>query len=213
MKFINNIGKILRSYIGNLQKNQLDILEQGFQSIDQGSDITANEEDVKVLMKQSFAQAEKTFGERKNSGRMKSTRQSNRDKHGTTADDPGEIELSCQFCKKTGFTEQTLDIHYYEQWLMLFKWFAWDQVVEIGDLNNHLTSECEKKDEFYQWVKWKQAIYKAGAEQHDNEGWKVIKSKKTHIRCPLCKTDWEPGGELGLLAHIMEKGCKGNPRK
>jgi len=114
-----NIGKVLRSYLGNLQKNQLEILEQGFQSIDGGADITDNEADVKVLMKRSHAQVEKVFGERKSSGRMKSTRQSNRDKHGTEADNVQEEDLSCQFCKKTGFTEQGLDLHYWEQCKML----------------------------------------------------------------------------------------------
>lgn len=114
-----NFGKLLRSYLGNLQKNQLEILEQGFKSIDEGADITANEEDVKVLMKQSYAQAEKVFGNRKSSGRMKSTRQSNRDKHGTQVEDPVEEDLSCQFCKKTGFTEQGLDLHYWEECKML----------------------------------------------------------------------------------------------
>lgn len=123
-----NIGKILKSYLGHLQKNQMDILEQGFQSIDEGADITANENDVKILMKKSHAQAEKVFGERKSSGRMKSTRQSNREKHGSPAggrqDTPPEEDLSCQFCKKTGFTEQSLDIHYWEQCLMLTTCFC-----------------------------------------------------------------------------------------
>ena len=114
-----NIGKVLRSYLGKLQKNQMEILEQGFSSIDQGDDITANEADVKTLMKKSHAQAEKVFGQRKNSGRMKSTRQSQREKHGTQAANVEEEDLSCQFCKKTGFTEQALDLHYWGECLML----------------------------------------------------------------------------------------------
>jgi hypothetical protein len=92
-----NIGKLLRSYLGNLQKNQLEILEQGFQSIDEGSDITANEQDVKTLMKKSFAGAERVFGQRKSSGRMKSTRQSNRERRGNTPESPVEEEFSCRF--------------------------------------------------------------------------------------------------------------------
>ncbi|CAI2384678.1 unnamed protein product [Moneuplotes crassus] len=206
-----NIGKVLRSYIGNLQKNQLEILEQGFQSIDAGADITDNEDDVKLLMKRSHAQVERTFGQRKSEGRIKSTSQSNREKHGTQAQDPQEEDLSCQFCKKTGFTEQGLDLHYWEQCLMLTTCFMCEQVIEIGDFNNHLLNECEKKDEFYQCTRCKQAVFKKGLEQHEEEGCNL--PKKNAIRCPLCKIDCEPAGELGLLTHIMQKGCKNNPRK
>jgi len=206
-----NIGKILRSYIGNLQKNQLEILEQGFQSIDDGADITANEEDVKILMKNSHVEADKVFGRKKSAGRIKSTRQSNREKHGTTAENVEQEDLSCQFCKKTGFTEQTRDLHYWEQCRMLTICFCCEQVIEIGDFNAHLLSECEKKDDFYQCTRCRQAIFKQGAEKHEEEGCKI--TKQGCIRCPLCKIDCEPAGELGLLTHIDQKGCKNNPRK
>lgn len=120
-----SIGKILKSYLGHIPENQLNILNQGFDLIDEGSDITANEDDVKLLMTKNKGQVQKVFGEKKASGRIKSTRQSSRGKRGSPdRQQQFDDDLSCQFCKKTGFNETSLDLHYWDQCLMLTTCFC-----------------------------------------------------------------------------------------
>lgn len=72
-----SLGSILKSYIGNLQKNQMSILEQGFKNIDDGYDIT-DEETVKSLMKSSSTKADKIISDNIQTGRVMTTRQSQR---------------------------------------------------------------------------------------------------------------------------------------
>ena len=194
------LGAILRSYLGTMQKDQqlkyedgsipvnksqMNILEQGFKSIDDGYDITDDEEMVKRLMKSSSTKAEKIIDEGKSTGRIRTTRQSRRSRSSSRGRSVGEGEYSCQFCKKTGFSEEHLDLHQFQECKMLFKCWECDQIDEIGDLNNHLLKNCAHKDKFYKCITCQQAIYKDAAVDHERDGCHPPKNKKTHIRCPL----------------------------
>ncbi len=85
--------------------------------------------------------------------------------------------------------------------------------MEISNLNNHLITQCAKKEKFAACFKCKEAILKKDYEKHirDNSC-PSGKNNNYYNRCPMCHSDHTPSGVLGWQMHLLEDGCPLNPR-
>lgn len=63
------------------------------------------------------------------------------------ADESEVPEFTCQFCGMydEAFTEEGLDLHYWQDCLMLAACGQCGQVIEVSCLNDHLLTECDFK--------------------------------------------------------------------
>ncbi|EDV23945.1 uncharacterized protein TRIADDRAFT_57690 [Trichoplax adhaerens] len=131
---------------------------------------------------------------------------------GTEGDQLG-LEKTCIFCGEVNenFSEQGLDIHYWKSCPMLMKCQHCTQVVEISNMNDHLTSECESKEKFTNCPTCGKAVLSDTLQQHENSS-DCIKSEKP--LCYLCRLEIENDTDEAWKAHLMESGrCEANKRR
>lgn len=129
----------------------------------------------------------------------------------------GEESLSnfCQFCgqQDENFTDEKLDLHYWQDCVMLTNCQQCEQVIEVPTLNDHILDECEKTGTHAECPQCKEPIPNEDFALH-KKAKKCIPAKPAHKnnRCPLCHSDI-PAGEEGWKLHLIDKGCPKNPRK
>ena len=120
---------------------------------------------------------------------------------------------ACQFCglEDESFTEDALDLHYWQACPMLLSCPHCEQVVEIPTFAEHLTSECEAQAAAGQWVACSSCgwvVSEGQLAEHEAEcggvrsGWVV---------CQLCCKD-VPGSEDGWRQHLLADKCAANSR-
>ena len=117
----------------------------------------------------------------------------------------------CQFCglEDESFTEDALDLHYWQACPMLLSCPHCEQVVEIPTFAEHLTSECESGG---QWAACKHCGWVVPDEpqltEHEADcggvraGWVV---------CQLCCKEVD-GSEDGWRQHLLVQQCSANVR-
>ena len=96
----------------------------------------------------------------------------------------------CQFCgvQSTEFADgEKLDLHYVLQCLMLTNCAGCTQIIEVSSYNEHKLNQCEKKSDFKQCLRCKEAVEADFYEQH-TKTLACIKATNL-IRCPLCHKD------------------------
>lgn len=131
--------------------------------------------------------------------------------------DSKDDELKCQFCGYSDpqFTQDLLDEHYLYDCPMLIICGLCDQVVEISMLNDHLTSECDCKNQPRpkKCPRCQEAIQANKYDEHvkRNTCRQALSPDKGN-RCPLCHSDIPPGIE-GWKEHLLKgTGCQYNDR-
>lgn len=96
----------------------------------------------------------------------------------------------CQFCGLVDpeFTEEQLDLHYWQSCPMLTSCQQCEQVIEISTLNDHLLNECEVKDTYEMCTQCHQPIPMDQFPQHTQN---ANCSQPSHgmERCSLCQLD------------------------
>jgi len=121
----------------------------------------------------------------------------------------------CQFCgvEDPSFTEEKLDMHYWQSCPMLTSCAQCEQVIEIPTINEHLLEECEVQGTYKQCKNCKEPIAVNVYDSHvQAKNCKRALPATKGSRCPLCKKDIAPGEE-GWRKHLLEEGCPKNPRK
>eukprot|EP00762_Andalucia_godoyi_P000013 ANDGO_02248.mRNA.1 hypothetical protein H257_15268 len=124
---------------------------------------------------------------------------------------PEDDPQTCQFCGQHSpdFTDETIDLHYWQDCPMLTVCQSCGQVVELASLNEHLLHECELKDDFAQCRKCEFAIQVDQLAKHQ----KSCSFPNAAAACPLCREPL-PNGEWPWQRHFLSKTrpCKQNPR-
>ena len=120
------------------------------------------------------------------------------------------LPTQCQFCglDDPSFTEDALDLHYWQACPMLLSCPQCEQVVEIPTFAEHLTGECEGEGEWKACRRCGWVVEQRGVEEHERECGGV---KEGSAVCQLCCKEVE-GSDEGWRRHLLEEGCSGNAR-
>ncbi|CAM9344575.1 unnamed protein product, partial [Phaeothamnion confervicola] len=130
--------------------------------------------------------------------------------------DSTDFEHTCQFCgvHDPDFTEEALDLHYWQHCAMLMGCNECGQVVEVVALTEHLLDECPQRAQYVQCPVSGMAVRRA-----DMAGWTASKSCRPPgpagpgSACPLCFNDVAAAAdEDSWKSHLMES-CPRNPRR
>ena len=123
---------------------------------------------------------------------------------------PSPLPTQCQFCglEDASFTEDALDLHYWQSCPMLLSCPHCEQVVEIVTLAEHLLGECEGEGEWRACGRCGWVVEARGVEEHEKECGGV---KKGNAVCQLCCKE-VLGTEDGWRHHLLDDGCSGNTR-
>jgi centrosomal protein CEP104 len=126
-----------------------------------------------------------------------------------------DLQGKCQFCgiEDPSFTEEKLDLHYWQDCPMLNQCSNCEQVIEIPTLTEHLLNECEAPNKHVQCTICQLAVPQSQLSAH-HKGKNCRKALPISIsnRCPLCAQDI-PNGEDGWKQHLLVQGCPNNTRK
>ncbi|XQJ26522.1 hypothetical protein NXY56_002484 [Leishmania guyanensis] len=120
---------------------------------------------------------------------------------------------TCQFCGEynSSFNEHNLDLHYVSTCPMLCPCPLCDQVTEICQLQQHLVTECEKRQLVRECPRCHEAVRATEYNEHVMAK-KCIKAVPTQSVCPLCHERFKSGME-GWRYHLASSpGCPNNPR-
>ncbi|ESL06347.1 hypothetical protein TRSC58_05981 [Trypanosoma rangeli SC58] len=121
---------------------------------------------------------------------------------------------TCQFCGgfDENFSGSTLDIHLVRACPMLCPCPLCDQVTEIANLQQHLTTECENRRLVRECPVCREAVRVEDIKKHIAAK-RCIKAVPTHSVCPLCHARFL-AGSAGWVAHLASPpGCPNNPRR
>ncbi|CAM9307168.1 unnamed protein product [Laminaria digitata] len=127
-----------------------------------------------------------------------------------------DVMYTCQFCGKydTSFTDEKLDMHYWQECAMLMSCNECGQVIEISSIPEHLLEECQNSASYTECEVSLLAI-RVG----ELDKWQRSMSCKPpgnggpHSTCPLCFKDIGSADDEELWrAHLIE-ACPRNPRR
>uniref|UniRef100_H2Z821 Centrosomal protein of 104 kDa n=1 Tax=Ciona savignyi TaxID=51511 RepID=H2Z821_CIOSA len=115
-----------------------------------------------------------------------------------------DLDNMCIFCgeKDDSFTEEGLDLHYWKNCPMLKRCEHCKQVVEVAGYCGHLLTECDKKDEFGECPRCKEAILKSELDKHVADKRCTAAKPGSMDHCPLCHKNIALGEE-SWKAHLM----------
>ena len=120
------------------------------------------------------------------------------------------LASQCQFCglEDPSFTEDALDLHYWQACPMLLSCPHCEQVVEIPTYGEHLLGECEGKGVFRACTVCQWVVDDQGLDEHQRECGGV---KEGRVVCQLCCQEVEASDE-GWRRHLLDDTCAGNAR-
>jgi len=123
-----------------------------------------------------------------------------------------DLQGKCQFCglEDPTFTEDKLDLHYWQDCPLLICCQQCGQVIEIPTLNEHLLLECEVQGAFKECQTCKQPILAAAYQQHVDMA-DCQPPAPGMSRCALCQSDVEKSDE-GWRQHLLVDTCPNNKR-
>nr|XP_018668059.1 centrosomal protein of 104 kDa isoform X1 [Ciona intestinalis] len=126
------------------------------------------------------------------------------------------LENMCIFCgeRDDAFTEEGLDLHYWKHCPLLKKCEHCKQVVEVAGYCGHLLTECDKKSEFGECPRCKEAIPLTDLDKHVADK-RCTAAKPGLDHCPLCHKNIALGEE-SWKSHLMgvkRDACLENPRR
>nr|CAB3229838.1 centrosomal protein of 104 kDa [Phallusia mammillata] len=139
------------------------------------------------------------------------------DPNQSVPNDDSFLDNMCIFCgeRDEGFTEEGLDLHYWKQCPMLRRCEHCKQVVEISGYNEHLITECDRKNDFGKCPRCTESILNQDLQKHiaDKKCTATTEGQQEH--CPLCHHNIVPGEE-SWKAHLMgskRDACADNSRR
>lgn len=127
-------------------------------------------------------------------------------------DDSLDLSGKCQFCgiEDPTFSEERLDLHYWQDCCMLTSCKQCEQVIEISTLHEHLLHECEINGQYELCHKCQQPITVEQYAQHINSNTCQPNVPGT-TKCPLCTIQLS-NTEDGWKMHLLTQGCTKNTR-
>ncbi|KAJ3128714.1 hypothetical protein HK098_003706 [Nowakowskiella sp. JEL0407] len=136
-------------------------------------------------------------------------------------EDLDESEKYCIFCGDydPDFTEESLDVHYWEECPYLTICPLCNLITEIPTLTSHMLSACDNKKKVRQCTRCNEAVIQEEFENHMRKKFcKPASKSRTVSRCPLCHKDIQDATEspesAGWKNHLLSNnGCTSNNRK
>ncbi len=124
--------------------------------------------------------------------------------------------LVCTYCQKKDKNiknESDMEQHLERDCLMFVHCIKCNKNALIKHYSNHIMEECEKKGEFKQCKRCKEAIDTLQYDNHvkDNKC-NPAKNINASNRCPLCHSDI-PSGDRGWYSHLVRDLCPKNKHK
>ncbi len=126
-----------------------------------------------------------------------------------------EANKTCQFCGmfNASFTEQQLDLHYWQACPMLTSCNECGQVIEICSTPEHLLDECTASERYVKCKKTGLAISKSKFDSWKNSRYCQRPLAVIGSLCPLCFTHLGSSDDEEIWrAHLID-GCPRNPRR
>ncbi|CAB1118634.1 unnamed protein product [Ectocarpus sp. CCAP 1310/34] len=127
-----------------------------------------------------------------------------------------DVSCTCQFCGKydPSFTDEKLDMHYWQNCPLLMSCEECGQVIEISSIPEHLLEECQNRENYTECE-----ISHLAIRIEDLDRWQRSKSCKPPGKggpgstCPLCFEDvGSADDEEYWRAHLIDS-CTRNPRR
>jgi len=190
------IGDEVERFLTNLRPKQLDEYREAFQS---GGDSKVEDEEPSPS-----AQRDVEYSD-------------SRPPDTNRQDDPLEESadsFTCQFCGEYNpqFTEEALDLHYWQACVMLMSCAECSQVIEISCLTDHLLNECDFKDKYVECNISGEAVLREELSKWQRSSLCQEKMNPDEgNRCTLCH-EAIGAGEEGWRHHLTSE-CESNPRR
>ncbi len=121
----------------------------------------------------------------------------------------------CQFCGMfdASFTEEQLDLHYWQACPMLISCNECGQVIEICCMTEHMLEECTVSEQYVKCKKTGLAISKSKLDSWHNSRHCRRPLAGLGSLCPLCFTHLSSSDDEEIWrAHLID-GCPRNPRR
>jgi centrosomal protein CEP104 len=164
-------------------------------------------------LQQSFDNAEKNGGTKKSEhkSRAPASKAAAKQEQHEVADDEPEQGF-CQFCGQEDptFTDEKLDMHYWQDCPILTSCKQCEQIIEIPTLHEHLLGECEVTDTYIACEICGLPVPKDAMDAHIGSK-ACVKAGPNEGVCPLCNVLIK-GGDDGWRVHLLDEGCPNNPR-
>ncbi len=127
-----------------------------------------------------------------------------------------ETNKTCQFCGMfdANFTEEQLDLHYWQACPMLISCNECSQVIEICSMPEHLLDECTTSERYVKCTKTGLAISKSKLDSWQNSRYcqRPLAGGLGSL-CTLCFTHLGSSDDEEIWrAHLID-GCPRNPRR
>ena len=141
--------------MSDLRKNQVEILQEGFDDID----------GVDPDSKAQAPPSEPTITTNINPSGAKAKKKKKK------SEDNKDEQFTCQYCGKYDptFDDNSYDMHCFQECAMLCECPGCSQMLEIPDLNYHLANECDNRSTFKLCPRCKEPIPKDEHSQHVEE--------------------------------------------
>lgn len=127
-----------------------------------------------------------------------------------------DLQGKCQFCglEDPSFTEEKLDLHYWQDCPMLISCRHCEQVIEIPTLNAHVLSECEvalNQGLFVACNICNEPVLRDKLAEHQADMSVCSLPPVGTIKCSLCQAILE-ASDAGWRDHLLAQGCPKNTR-
>ncbi len=126
-----------------------------------------------------------------------------------------EANKTCQFCGTfdASFTEEQLDLHYWQACPMLISCNECGQVIEICSMPEHLLDECTVSEQYVKCKKTGLAISKSKLDSWQNTRYCQRPLAGLGSLCPLCFTHLGSSDDEEIWRAHLTDGCPRNPRR
>lgn len=155
MNLYRQMGEKLKSYLTDIRKAQIEMLQEGFDELDGV--------DPKEKQAQAPASAAPTITTNIDPNGAKSSPKKKKQQT-----DP---DKTCAYCGKfdDNFDENSLDLHCFQECPMLTECPGCSQMVEIPDLQYHLQEECDNAHAFKTCPRCREPVDAGNYDQHVDE--------------------------------------------
>ncbi|KAH6577879.1 hypothetical protein BASA62_000639 [Batrachochytrium salamandrivorans] len=123
------------------------------------------------------------------------------------------FDKRCIFCgdHSSSYTEETLELHYWEACPLLTKCPNCGLITEVTALTRHLLKDCDDAATMRLCSRCNEAVHKKEFKAHTSQK-RCTASKPGKCRCPLCHVDFS--GPAALRIHLTAgQGCSASNRR
>eukprot|EP01022_Parablepharisma_sp_SALTPOND_P015298 TRINITY_DN214_c0_g1_i1.p2 TRINITY_DN214_c0_g1~~TRINITY_DN214_c0_g1_i1.p2 ORF type:complete len:889 (+),score=112.15 TRINITY_DN214_c0_g1_i1:7443-10109(+) len=213
VEIYKRIGGKINGYLENLRPAQKEVLQAEFDKVEGGNEAPSYEP-VEPKPKVTTNIQRPAASKAKPAAKAKAVRAEKNEEEEYPSSPQSHPDKLCEYCGKfdPSFTQDSLDMHMFNDCPMLYLCSACGNIIEIININNHLLNECPGRKDYAKCPVCHEAVLKSELDMHVEEG--ACKTANTQaIRCPLCHMDVSPATIEMWRDHILVKQCPNNERR